>query len=135
LTSPETVIYYSMSKIKQITIHWAESNQVAENTVFKSLEEANQVLRRIGRDEGGKIGYCKVSYSTLFEDGEVYTGRIDVTEHDGHCFLEAMRDYVSFYLGKKKPRWMTEEQYQEVLKGADKVNDPEMIAWGERLGV
>jgi len=120
-------------KITQITIHWTESNQVAENTVFKSLEEANQVLRRIARDERSKIGYCKVSYSALFEDGEEYTGRIDVTENEGHCFLEAMRNYVSFYLGKKNPHWMTAEQYQEVIK--DAVDNPEMIAWGKRLGI
>lgn len=119
--------------ITQIKIKWSESNQVKDETVFNSLEDANQVLRRIARDERGKIGYCKVAYCAKFEDSEEYDGRIDVTEHENHCFLEAMQSFVKFYLGKANPHWMTAEQYKDVIGNAP--NNPEYIAWGKRLGV
>lgn len=101
-----------MSKITQIKIKWSESNQVADGAVFNSLEDANQVLRRIARDERGKIGYCKVAYCATFEDGEEYDGSIDVTEHENHCFLGAMQSFVKFYLGKANPHWLTQERYK-----------------------
>ena len=119
--------------ITQITIKWSESNQVADGAVFNCLEDANQVLRRIARGERGKIGYCKVAYCAKFEDGEEYDGRIDVTEYENHCFLEAMRSFVKFHLGKANPHWMTEEQYKEVIGNCP--NDPEYIAWGQRLRI
>lgn len=119
--------------ITSITIKWSESNQIEDGHVFPSLEEANQFLRRVARDEKGKIGYCKVSYAAQFEDGEVYEGRIDVTENDGHCFLEAMQSFVSFYSGKSKPHWMTPEQYENAVK--DSRNSEDIVEWCARLGI
>ncbi len=119
--------------ITSIKINWSESNEIRDGHVFPSLEEANRFLWRVALKEKGKIGYCKVSYTATFEDGEEYQGRIDVSENDGHCFLEAMKSYVSFYAGKSKPHWMKEEQYESLVK--DSRNSAETIEWCARLGI
>lgn len=127
-----------MQNIKSITILWAESNLVTENTVFDSLESANRLLARIANENKGRKGYCKVKYLAKFEDGEEYTGRADVHGSDDQqetvsgklCFLEFMRDHVSFICGLRKPSFYTAEQYAATIQPT-----PENLEWVERLGL
>ena len=127
-----------MQNVKSITILWAESNLVTENTVFDSLESANRLLARIANENKGRKGYCKVKYLAKFEDGEEYTGRADVHGSDDQqetvsgklCFLEFMRDHVRFISGLRKPDFYTAEQYAEYLNPS-----AETLEWVERLGL
>jgi hypothetical protein len=122
-------------KITQIEIHWTESNLCPDGRIYNSLEEANRLLAQISREERGKGGYCKVKYTATFEDGETYSGRIDVQGPENDfipCFLAAMQDYVAFLAGKRKPGHMSEEVYRDYIKGNDPV---EMAEWLERLEI
>lgn len=122
-----------MSPITSIQILWSESNECPDGQVYYSLDEANAFLRRVARKEKGKIGYCKVKYKATFADGEEYTGRADVTEFEGHCFLEEMRRYISFLAGLARPGHFTEEQYRDYVK--DSAGSAEIKEWVARLGV
>lgn len=129
---------HKMNAIKSITILWAESNLVAENTVFDSLESANRLLAAIANENKGQKGYCKVKYTATFEDGGEYTGRADVHGSDDKqetvsgklCFLEFMQDHVSFISGLRKPDFYTDAQYAQYLNPS-----AETLEWVERLGL
>ncbi len=114
-----------------------DSGLCPDGKIYNSLEDANQLLAQISREERGKIGYCKVKYTATFEDGETYSGRIDVQgpETDFNpCFLAAMRDYVSFLAGKRKPAHMSEESYRKYI-GASGIHGAERVEWLNRLEI
>ena len=127
-----------MKTIKKITINWAESSLVNEGETFDHLLKANQVLEKISKEREGKLGYSKVSYTVLFDDDQTYTGRFDVhgitqkqeTSNGALCFLQSMRDFVSFKAGLRKPDWMTDEQYKNAT-----IDKAEFADWVDRLGV
>ena len=129
-----------MQAIKEIRIEWAESNLVKDGTTFDNLLKANRILERIAEENMGRAsGYAKVKYTATFADGETYTGRFDVhalgkkqewTSNGALCFLQAMRDFVSFKAGLCKPEWMSDEQYSESID-----RSPEVLEWVERLGI
>jgi hypothetical protein len=127
-----------MQTITKIEIKWAESNLVEEGTTFDHLLKANRVLEMISHERGSKGGYTKVAYAATFSDGANYTGRFDVhgidseqeTSNGALCFLQAMRDFVSFKAGLRKPEWMTDEQYASAIDRSE-----EILEWVERLGL
>lgn len=128
-----------MQAIKEIKIEWAESNLVKDGTTFDHLLKANRILERIAEENMGRAsGYAKVKYTATFADGETYTGRFDVhalgeqqeTSNGALCFLQAMRDFVSFKAGLRKPEWMTDEQYADSIE-----RSPEVLEWVKRLGI
>jgi hypothetical protein len=70
--------------LKEITIHWAEGdNSKYDNfpKTYSSYADVNKALQPIYKDfaEIGE-GYNKVKFTLLFEDMEVYEGRLYVCE-------------------------------------------------------
>ncbi len=124
-------------KITQIKIHWTESSLCPGEKIFTSLEEANRLVAQISQEERGNIGYCKVKYTATFEDGETYDGRLDVEGPDkdfNPCFLAAMRSFVSFLAGKRKPAYMSEATYQDYIQ-SNGIHGEERAEWLERLEI
>lgn len=79
-------------------------------------------------------GYDKVRFVVTFEDGETYTGRLDCKYFgDPNNDLDVrvhVREFLEFYAGVLKPRWMKPEQYEASI--AEAVKDgtkAEAIAW------
>ena len=127
-----------MTAITEIKIHWAESFLIKEGATFASLAEANQVLEKLAKARKDTGGYTKVAYTATFEDGAQYDGRFDVqaidapqeTSNGALCFLQAMRDFISFKAGMRKPEWMTAEQYSTSVD-----RSPEVLEWVARVGL
>ena len=70
--------------LKEITIHWAQGdNSKYDNfpKTYTSYADINKALQPIYEDFAkDKAGYNKVKFSLLFEDGEIYQGRLYVCE-------------------------------------------------------
>lgn len=65
-------------------------------------------------------GYDKTDFTVTWADGQTYQGRYDLKRHSvepvdlgGH-----MREFLTFYAGRKRPDHLTEKQYQAALEAA-----------------
>ena len=116
----------SKVKVKEIYLNRLEGKSVYCNkpVIFKSYKEARSKLFDWGMNapmEGE--GYDKVNFKVTFEDGETYTGRLDIkhpsaTNNDLDV-SKHVRDHILFYCGDQKPYWMTKERYELSLQGVN----------------
>jgi len=81
--------------------------------------EADNILRNWARTapQPGH-GYDKCDFKITYADGDTYEGRYDLKFHD-QTFPELLawhiRQHCEFYAGTRRPDWMTEDKYQDVL--------------------
>lgn len=77
--------------LNYIVIHWHEGIQtIKEEAKFSSFKSANDAIRKIfdqtsmeWKEDGG---YYKLKFSIHFADGEVYTGRLDLSPREDNPF-------------------------------------------------
>lgn len=111
-------------RVKSITVTRAEGlieevgkpQTVSEDNIW---EKANKVLLDWSRTAPKDCHtYDKCDFIITYEDGETYKGRYDLK----HLICEYpdlgqhVKDFVTFHAGQRKPAWMTDEQYQNVMK-------------------
>lgn len=110
------------------TIVWSESSALTgENVELDGWDAFAATFARIRDAFVAEFGseaqhYDKTKYCVEFADGETYTGRVDVNAsewHPGRC----MRDFLTFYAGTNKPKWMSVATYAATLK-----DQPETVA-------
>lgn len=106
--------------VKSITITRAEGTieEVDRPKTISSFEEADRVLREWSETAPKELGYDKCDFTITYEDGETYKGRYDLkhwaTEYPN--LGKHVREFLTFHAGKRKPAWMTEEQYESFLQ-------------------
>ena len=73
-------------EVKEILIHWAEGSTDKYDKfpkAYASFEEVNKALIPVYEDarefDGG---YNKVKFTATFQDGETYSGRLDICERE-----------------------------------------------------
>ncbi|GEM_PF-1380004 len=86
-----------------------------------SFEEANLILKKWALTAPKELGYDKVDFKVIFEDGEIYEGRYDLKYKDKtEASLENhMKDFLRFVAGLS-PSWMSEKQYAQFLEQKEK---------------
>lgn len=81
---------------------------------------ANEELRKIAMTAPKGGCYDKTDFWIKWEDGEEYQGRADV-KHIGEPnndtdLADHVWGFIAFHLGKRRPAWMTEAKYAEVMR-------------------
>jgi hypothetical protein len=88
------------TKAKSITITFSESPDFGTPRAFSDFESANTFLRELSRNAPGPHeGYFKTDFTITFEDGETYSGRIDLTNFETPDLGAHVRKFVEFYSG------------------------------------
>jgi hypothetical protein len=107
-------------RVEEITLRRAEGRIGKDSfdpTTVKTYEDADALLRRWAETAPSGGGYHKTDFRVLFEDGETYEGRYDLTREDatradlrGH-----MRDHVRFVAGLWRSH-LSEDEYRGLLR-------------------
>lgn len=118
-----------MIKIKEIEIY---GETVREQTV-SSIKKANQILSDAAFRKKDNEGYDKTWFTITWEDGETFSGRVDLTKkHIGKPITTYIQDEAKFYLNGA-PYWMAQAQY-DGLMDIVKQKDPDYInTWKQFL--
>lgn len=73
--------------VSYIQIHWHEGYQcIKEEAKFATFKSAHDAILKVYqnelayKEETGHGGYTKLKFSVVYTDGEVYTGRLDLSE-------------------------------------------------------
>lgn len=105
------VVAVNQVSVSHILFHWAEAYAITEGMTVKTWQEANDLLKLVGKEEveiNKKLkvemrgGYAKVKFSVFYADGEEYCGRFDVNaEHAELADLgQHMLDFLQYELKK-----------------------------------
>lgn len=112
-------------KVKEIWLNRAEGRIPLPRAVtVKTYKDAHDVLLdwSISAPKQGE-GYDKTDIKVTFEDGETYSGRVDLKhfscDDNDTDLAKHIRDHVLFYTGEHKPVWMTAAQYDQALNGVN----------------
>lgn len=114
--------------LKELTIHWAEGDQSGYDKFPKTYDSwvsANKAVLPIYSDsvKDNLGGYNKVKFSVIFNDGETYEGRLDVSEKEdnptsGNVFGKHIKDFLSYELSEKSRS--SEQSKKEIREFLDK---------------
>jgi hypothetical protein len=112
----------TITKHKPVSIEFDSENSWIDRKSAKSIEEANKMLRE-ATHTAPKLGYHKTNCKIIYDDGETYTARIDLhhssQEQEGRNGVvdlgQHIYDQSMFYLGRRKPSRLTDEQYQQAI--------------------
>lgn len=96
-------------------------------------QRAQDQLDKWANELDAKIpGYCKVDFTIVYADENVYEGRIDVKNFMSDSYVGMgnnlslhVLQFMKFASGEGKPRQMTQEQYEMVLNRAAEKNSAE----------
>jgi hypothetical protein len=61
-------------------------------------------------------GYDKVRVILEYKNGDNLTFRYDLKKHDNPSLSSFIKQGLEFYIGLKRPIWMTDKQYTEFLQ-------------------
>ena len=120
---PEEVREAEVDKIRvqSITLTRAEgpAEECDKPQTVTDWPEADKVLLQWAKTAPQDCKtYDKCDFTVTYKDGETYKGRYDL-KHRRCEFPDLgkhVRDFVTFHAGQRKPAWMTDEQYQNVMK-------------------
>lgn len=103
-------------EVESITFNWSESNQVNENTLVATFEEAEQIIYNIASHKNSG-GYDKTSFTIKWVDGHTYTGRIDVLSNytSGKELKKHIENHCLFFAGEKRNGYSVED-YENTLR-------------------
>lgn len=108
--------------IKEITIIRREGpkSECGKEHKTDSWEGANEILFNMAWN-APKVGYDKVDFKIIFQDGQKYIGRYDLVHRSVEMpdLYKHIKNYIMYYAGKNKPIWMTEKQYRKSLLDVD----------------
>lgn len=122
VTTPQKFPAGEKVPMLHILFRWSESGAIRGGEKFTTWAEANRLVKRAAAEHEGEYGagggYYKTSFVVGFADGHTYTGRLDINEKDdditGH-----IRDFAEFSAGLRKPAHMSQEQYDNYVRGGD----------------
>lgn len=103
--------------MQKLIIVWSE-RLVEENVEFTSWDTFNAKLEEITQehDKDGYTGaYAKTKFQIIWQDGEVYEGRLDINTQDDTNVGQHTLDFLNFHSGKHCPAHMSEAEYQNYL--------------------
>lgn len=113
-----------MIKVKSIRLVRAEgpAEECDKPQTVSSWLEANRVLRQWSETAPREGGYDKCDFTITYEDGETYEGRYDLKHWscEPPDLAEHVRGFVTFHAGRRKPAWMTDEEYESRLPSIKK---------------
>ncbi len=113
--------------VKEITIHWAEGSVDAYPfpKTYTSYKDANEDIKLVYNDwKEESVGYNKTKFTVVFEDGEVYEGRLDVCEKEDNPYASDnvigihIFDYLTYLASDKSQT--SEETKKEVTEFIEK---------------
>lgn len=113
-------------KIKSITITRAEGKieECGIDHHAKTWEEADDILFTMSLSAPKEGGYDKTDFKIIFNDKDntEYSGTYDLKHHsiDMPNLYDHVSDYVAFYSGKRKPSYMSQEQYDNLVSYGNK---------------
>ncbi|WP_430510890.1 hypothetical protein [Gottfriedia solisilvae] len=125
-------------KIDSITFLWSESRLIKDDTVLKTMKDANQLINQVAYECEPEGGYYKTKFIIHWEDGNSYTGRIDVDRSMRIIFnplREHITDHCQFYGGVKKPSHMAEEDYKNYLNMFDAETSKDLLLFLEKYSL
>jgi len=100
-----------MIKIKEIYIY---GETIRERTV-SSIKIANQIFSGAAFRKKDDLGYDKAWFTITWEDGETFSGRIDLTKKlIGKTITNYIHDEADFFLNGR-PYWMDQVQYDGLV--------------------
>lgn len=128
MSQPETyyhprdlVIQPKTDKVKPryIILDRAEGllRECGQPEVTYTWPHADQILRRMAQT-APKQSYHKVDFVVVYQNGETYSGRYDLTKQDAYksdLLKTHIREFALCYSGLKKPSHMTDLQYREFI--------------------
>lgn len=136
------VVAVNQIAVSHILFHWAEAHAIIEGMTVKTWQEANDLLKLVGKEEAeinAKLkpemrgGYAKVKFSVFYTDGEEYQGRFDVNAAHAEVadLGQHMLDFLLYESGQACPKWYNEEQKASYAKRTEKqiADDKEINAW------
>ncbi len=104
-------------KMQKLIIVWSEG-LADENIEYDSWYNFNVELQKIANehDADGYTGaYAKTKFQIVWNDGEVYEGRLDVNTKDDTNVGQHVLDFLKFHTGEFQPAHMSDEDYQSYL--------------------
>ncbi|WP_182004625.1 LPD25 domain-containing protein [Priestia aryabhattai] len=104
----------SKIKVKTIEFVWSESGEIEDGLTVNTFKEADEIISKAAFKAPNDGCYDKTKFTVTFEDGQTYTGRMDIEyKHFGNYTLSGhIIDHCTFYTGENKPSHMTDEEYQ-----------------------
>ncbi|TVY09926.1 LPD25 domain-containing protein [Paenibacillus cremeus] len=121
-------------KVKEITFLWSESSEVKDGQTVSTFAEAEEIILRIAYSKDTQ-GYDKTKFCITWEDGNTYSGRIDVLasyRHKAAPLKEHIEGHCLFMMGDNKPSHYTQQDYESTLK-AYGITDKEKAEYREFL--
>jgi len=120
----ETVKKVGVSKIV-ITRAEGLTKLCGKPHMYSSWELAKYGLARDNSTYPGmNQGYDKHDFVVYFEDGETYSGRLDVKQlicgDNDQDVKKHVNEFMSFYAGIFKPGWMSLENYEKALSDVNR---------------
>jgi hypothetical protein len=112
--------------VDTIRLKWSESAHADTDRAFTSWRAVGEHIRRDIASNAPRGGaYDKTGFTIVFEDGETYSGRLDI-QHSTMPYPDNDNDlaahvwgHVTFYTGERKPDHMAEEDYTGYLKALE----------------
>lgn len=105
--------------LKEITIHWAEgktSNYDKFPKTYTSYADVNKALLPVLADAKEVDCYNKVKYTAIFEDGEKYEGRLDISTREDNPEIcdnvigKAINSYLNCILKEENIHYKLDEE-------------------------
>lgn len=109
--------------MKEIKIHWAEGKEYGFPKIFTSWEEANSALLPVLAD--ATDGYNKTKFSVTFADGEIYEGRLAISEKEdnpaktNNLIGKHIKDFLEYDLTKDTTSDESKKEITEWLEKYD----------------
>lgn len=124
-------------RVKSITLDRVEGriSDLDVRTV-KTFEAASKVLRDWAQTApAAGEGYDKTDFSIEWEDGETYSGRIDLNSDDPESWDLAghVRRFASYHAGLWRPPGTTQEDHLEDLRRLERYGGPKRSDWKRLL--
>jgi hypothetical protein len=109
---------FKMSKI-EIARGEGPSAECGKTATVLTWAGSDRVIQQWAKTAPGpNQGYDKCDFIVTWENGETYTGRFDMRQHDtgySNHLPRHIRNLVAFYAGLEKPDHMTPAQYRQFL--------------------
>lgn len=107
-----------MNKATRVTIDWTEAGAIDGTTitgenVWAKVDTLLTMMLGAYRANGGR-GYAKTGFTVEWEDGETYTGRMDLGDSfhgEGEQSLgRHINAYLDFVTGPNRPGYINDER-------------------------
>jgi len=129
-------------KATSVKIVWSENRTEGIPASFPSFKEANALLTEMARTAPAGGGYDKTGFEVVFEDGNKYEGRFDLTnEHTagGTLLEDHILRHLNFYAGRVMdsdlPSHLTPEKYRDILHRIGEKHRDETIAFLDKYRI